>query len=1316
MSVRNQWSDRIWYVGWTLLLCCFLGLFSSNVTWARNNGDDAYYEDTEENHRAFQEALQSWSAPSQEIGKSEEILKEIYSKNADLLRRYRFAEVAEKVKYAMLDEVVHLDTLIKTEEFTPSDIRFWFFLETYKVLERVGNRQDRSEVENIESTITELIKHLRTKGVSFEPSVIAEMDAFYKKSDSIKQLLGSTAQDRASAFDVKNELQLHMGRDFLKGRLSTLLLADAKLFNYESAKARGMAWIDEVRSRIERKAFGQPEVVEALLDLEFARLGDEPRKKPRVLWMMGIESTGKDSHIQAYLDAIHGYEGAYRDNMFEMTVAKTTADAWKHFGSNAGYVGSDKQSNLIRFLVEHSNGRYKIEKIESQGDKSVERVVKTGKVTNENSADAAVISIGEIHNWSMDALDLILKGPLETGVFHINNPNGGESKIEVPVDFILSSNDGINLIKPKGHTEGRKLTYDEMIKLWQANHKNTERIRHDISKKNKIISGEVRDHSAGISEEVLRRIPDDGLLLLRPLSPTDMQKIAAFQLSDLAQELSQFSSILGRTKVTFADDTAARVQEFLYNPEQGGRNIKAKIRQLISHDFYRAMKSGKIPRSEESRNLVISLVTNPDDSWSLKIDSLSSDGTKVLDEPILFPISATDVLKKTPPMSDEAILRLKDFEKALSERIVGAQSLSKQLKEALLAAENARHAGKNEKARRFLFLGLSSTGKTQTAKEVAKFIYGDEGDLVTIDFNGMVSEHQVRELIYGTPGGQPSPFMRAFDRMNGKVVFLFDEIANVANPNILTPLYQLLDEKRIDQFNDGRLRDMQGVTIIMTGNAGEEIFHGIPNDVPDRVRRAAMSRIYKKFMSSDNARRNLLETKFREAFLNRVGDKNTMFFAPLDFQSARELIQLKMSAALQSLRHGNGRNYDVVFKDEAAYEKMLDVMEIEGFNVREQGRSIDRYVSEYFTSKIISLLQEELIPSETRVVIEPNKRVKEGERDNVKEFETFNVWVHGRAQPLELRLDTKKIEKEPLTRYQDQIQTAFHEAGHEIARHALMQDLSTPERISIIPGVDEIAGKYIYYAGVAVQETTVNGSYTKEYILSRLAVLIAGGEAQRLINKGQRSGAGQSNDIERANTLAKILILKFGLDKVWGLSAPASGQTDEMYLASLTEKQRDKLDEISRGYLKQARQLAREVLASNYKAFVEMAVELAIKGEVYAPEIKAIYEKNPVPLYWDMSWLQRKAKHLNFPYLKTWALSLLPSSSRNLDMVSSVPQIEESQVANIDEIIEKERQESIQAAKSKVKASTLPLAEKGEIQSRCLNLMGKVAEQVAAAG
>lgn len=1267
------------------------------------NGDD-FYKDTPENHRAFTDSLTAWAAPSDFEGYSEEALKELFRKNSELLKKYRFEEVALKIKQSLLDEVAFIDSLASAGDFEGQNLRLWFFSQAFDVLERIGNRADLSEVETIIGELVDKINYLR-KQSALGPELLAEVAKFSAQAERLIQIITQTSQRRASAYNSSRTLQLYMGKDFLKGSTNTLLLTQGKLSNYEGAAAKGMDWIDDVRSRMEAAAFGQPEAIEAFLELEYQRLMKPTRTKPQVLWMMGIESTGKDTHAEAYVDAIHGYKGAHREHMFELRPARSSADAWKNFGSNTGYVGSDKQTALIRFLVEHSGGKYKIEVVQGHG-KGEEKVVATGKTSTQNAADAAVIFINELHNWSKEAIDVILKEPLEKGTFKINSPNGGLDMIEVPVTFVIASNDGVDLIKPKGHSEGRKLTYDELLKIWESNHKDYDRIRQEISKKNTIRHGEVRDMSAGISEEVLARIPNDGLVLMRPLSPEVLQQIAKNRLDNLFQDLGEANSLLGRTKFTYSENLPVKIQQFLYNPEQGGRSIDSKVRQVVSFNINRAIKKGIINKSEEPRTFHVDIVENDDLTWSLKIDVLSPDGEQKIAEPIYIPVEASSVLKRKEPLSDEAILRLKEFEASLSERIVGAQHLSKQLKEALLAAENARHAGRSEKARRFLFLGLSSTGKTQTAKEVATFLYGDEGDLVTIDFNGIVSEHQVREMIYGTPGGQPSPFMRAFDRKNGKVIFLFDEIANVANPNILTPLYQLLDEKRIDGFNDGRIRSMEGVSIIMTGNAGEEIFYDIPRSVPEHVQRAAMDNIYRRFMNSPSTKRVFLEKKFRQAFLNRIGDDNTFFFAPLDYRGVRELIHIKLKAVLKSLASGNGRNYHIVFKDEANYNKILDVMELEGFRLWEQGRSIDRYVSEHFSARIMSLLQDNLVPSETKVILEYSERLKEGLGESEKEFETFKVWIPGKSDPLKLRLETKKQETEVLTRYQDQIQTAFHEAGHEIARQALMQDLTKTNQISIMPGVTELNGRYVYYAGIAKFNIEFSGSLTREYVLSKLAQLIAGGEAQRLISKGHKSDGGQSNDLERANTLAKYMILKLGLDKQWGLAAPSSGQSIEEYLATLSELQRKKLDSIARSYMAKAKKIAHEVLAINYKAFIEMGVELAKKGNVNAEEIYDVYKKHPVPAYWEMSWLDRKAKLFNLPFLITWAQGLLPHFGRNLETVRSIPQIAKEEVANIDNIIEQERQESLKKARV---GGPLPVAEPGEIESRCKNLMGKVA-------
>jgi hypothetical protein len=101
-----------------------------------------------------------------------------------------------------------------------------------------------------------------------------------------------------------------------------------------------------------------------------------------------------------------------------------------------------------------------------------------------------------------------------------------------------------------------------------------------------------------------------------------------------------------------------------------------------------------------------------------------------------------------------------------------------------------------------------------------------------------------------------------------------------------------------------------------------------------------------------------------------------------------------------------------------------------------------------------------------------------------------------------------------------------------------------------------------------------------------------------------------------------------------------------------------------------------------------------------------VYAEFPVQLYWNMSWVQRKAKGFNWPYLRTWAEGLFPHFGRNVETVGALPKIEKADVADIDELLEKARVEEISKAKIK---GPLPVAKPGEIQKRCANLLGEAA-------
>ena len=109
----------------------------------------------------------------------------------------------------------------------------------------------------------------------------------------------------------------------------------------------------------------------------------------------------------------------------------------------------------------------------------------------------------------------------------------------------------------------------------------------------------------------------------------------------------------------------------------------------------------------------------------------------------------------------------------------------------------------------FLFLGSSGIGKTELAKQVAKYLHKDQlkKAFIRLDMSEYQEKHEVAKLIGSPPGyighddgGQLTKRLKEFP----EAVVLFDEV-DKAHPDVLTVLLQLFDE--------GRLTDGKGKTI-----------------------------------------------------------------------------------------------------------------------------------------------------------------------------------------------------------------------------------------------------------------------------------------------------------------------------------------------------------------------------------------------------------------------------------------------------------------------------------------------------------------------
>ena len=166
----------------------------------------------------------------------------------------------------------------------------------------------------------------------------------------------------------------------------------------------------------------------------------------------------------------------------------------------------------------------------------------------------------------------------------------------------------------------------------------------------------------------------------------------------------------------------------------------------------------------------------------------------------------------------------------------------------------------------FIFLGPSGVGKTELAKTLAEFLFGDEDSLIALDMSEYMEKHTVSRLVGSPPGyvgyEEGGQLTEAVRRKPFSVV-LFDEIEK-AHPDVFNTLLQILEEGRLTD-SQGRSVDFRNTVLIMTSNLGT----GDLRKANVGFSRADEAISYAKMKEKVN---DALKAHFRPEFLNRIDD------------------------------------------------------------------------------------------------------------------------------------------------------------------------------------------------------------------------------------------------------------------------------------------------------------------------------------------------------------------------------------------------------------------------------------------------------------
>ena len=192
----------------------------------------------------------------------------------------------------------------------------------------------------------------------------------------------------------------------------------------------------------------------------------------------------------------------------------------------------------------------------------------------------------------------------------------------------------------------------------------------------------------------------------------------------------------------------------------------------------------------------------------------------VVDEEVIAEVLANWTGIPVHKLTEAETAKLLRMEEELHRRIIGQDDALK----AVAAAIRRTRAGLKDPKRpsgSFIFLGPSGVGKTETAKALAEFLFGDESALVQLDMSEYMDKHTVSRLVGSPPGyvgyEEGGQLTEAVRRKPFSVV-LFDEVEK-AHPDVFNALLQVLEDGRLTDAQ-GRAVDFKNTVIIMTSNLG----------------------------------------------------------------------------------------------------------------------------------------------------------------------------------------------------------------------------------------------------------------------------------------------------------------------------------------------------------------------------------------------------------------------------------------------------------------------------------------------------------------
>ncbi len=285
--------------------------------------------------------------------------------------------------------------------------------------------------------------------------------------------------------------------------------------------------------------------------------------------------------------------------------------------------------------------------------------------------------------------------------------------------------------------------------------------------------------------------------------------------------------------------------------------------------------------------------------------------------------------------------KLLHMEERLHDRIVGQDEAISVVSDAIRRARSGIKDPKRPIGS-FIFLGSSGVGKTELAKALAEFLFGDEEALIQLDMGEYQERHTVSRMIGAPPGyvgyDEGGQLTEAVRRRPYRVI-LFDEIEK-AHPEVWNSLLQILEDGRLTD-GQGHTVDFRNTVIIMTSNLGTKY-------AAESGALGFVTPVEKD--SGKEIRRDIeraLKKSFRPEFINRIDE--VIIFHNLRREHVSQIVGLQMKEIAERLAE---QGLSIILTDDAR-DWLADEGYEPQFGARPLRRTLQRYVENPLSIRLL---------------------------------------------------------------------------------------------------------------------------------------------------------------------------------------------------------------------------------------------------------------------------------------------------------------------------------------------------------------------------